>query len=297
MKPVLKKILKVLLGLGVLLYFIFVIYGFLHSWKTGVIWLVGALLTFALFGSFLETSKNSESKPLTNGTKFITAILAFIAFSWGANCLPKDLTEKKPIKQTESNLKTETKQLPSVDFVKLNEFQKKWSDSLIKKVWENNYFKSALFSPKFDTIYFTLIAKAGTGKWQNGAEINERIHKQEYDSLLLKTFGNEFANTNTQIKIIADPEQQKLNEAKAERQHLIDRQFAGFSGANHYVERVIKENMNDPSSFEFVSNSYVDKGTYILVYIKFRGANAFGATILQSVSAKVDLEGNVLSIK
>ena len=54
--------------------------------------------------------------------------------------------------------------------------------------------------------------------------------------------------------------------------------------------------MNDPSSFDHIKTTYSDKGNYLLVQMKFRGKNSFGAKIIEVVTAKVDLEGNILSL-
>ena len=55
--------------------------------------------------------------------------------------------------------------------------------------------------------------------------------------------------------------------------------------------------MNDPKSFEHIETTYTDKGDYLLVYMKFRGKNSFGAKVLQTAIGTVDLNGNVLSVK
>ncbi len=54
--------------------------------------------------------------------------------------------------------------------------------------------------------------------------------------------------------------------------------------------------MNDPDSYEHVETRYGDKGTYLIVTTTFRGKNAFGGVARNTVTAKVDLEGNVLEI-
>ncbi|EKT3964512.1 hypothetical protein AAIP55_001994 [Flavobacterium psychrophilum] len=179
---------------------------------------------------------------------------------------------------------------------KLKDFQKQWSEKIVKD-WEGNYFKKSILTNSLDTIYFQLIKIATTGNWQSSAEMNRSNYQKEYDSLVKQKFGNEYVNIKTKIIVAPDPEQQKQNEILAERTHLIQRQFAGFSGANRYVEDYIKENMNDPDSYEHIQTTYTDKGSYIIVYTKFRGTNSFGAKIIQVATAKVDINGNVLSLK
>ncbi len=56
--------------------------------------------------------------------------------------------------------------------------------------------------------------------------------------------------------------------------------------------------MNDPNSFEHVSTRYSRDGDVISIETQFRGKNAFGAMVMQTVNATVDLDGlNILSIK
>ena len=52
--------------------------------------------------------------------------------------------------------------------------------------------------------------------------------------------------------------------------------------------------MNNPDSFQHVETGYVDNGNTLWVKTTFRGQNAFGAIVLNSVAADVDLDGGVL---
>lgn len=80
------------------------------------------------------------------------------------------------------------------------------------------------------------------------------------------------------------------------RQNKITQQFSSWDGSHRNLEHYIKERMNDPSSFEQVKTTYIDKGDYLIVTTSFRGTNALGALVLNSVSAKVSLEGKILDI-
>jgi hypothetical protein len=72
--------------------------------------------------------------------------------------------------------------------------------------------------------------------------------------------------------------------------------FSPLDGSHRALTKVIKESMNDPKSFEHVETSYNDHGDYLIVRTKFRGKNGFGALVVNSITAQVDLEGNVLTI-
>ena len=54
--------------------------------------------------------------------------------------------------------------------------------------------------------------------------------------------------------------------------------------------------MNDPKSYEHVETVYWDMDDHLIVRTKFRGKNVFGGVVLNWILAKVDIDGNVLSI-
>lgn len=90
--------------------------------------------------------------------------------------------------------------------------------------------------------------------------------------------------------------EQAVAKARTERQEKIERQFSGWSGANRPLEKIIKTSMNDPDSYDHVKTVYWDKKDYLIVKTTFRGKNAFGGLVLNSVKAKISIGGNVLEI-
>ncbi len=69
--------------------------------------------------------------------------------------------------------------------------------------------------------------------------------------------------------------------------------------ANHKeFETLIKRFMNDPSSYEHVRTNYVrDKDNkHIIVTTRFRGNNAYGGKVLQSLSAKYTVDGEFVEV-
>lgn len=54
--------------------------------------------------------------------------------------------------------------------------------------------------------------------------------------------------------------------------------------------------MNDPDSYDHVETSYWDMEDYIVVLTTFRGRNAFGGVVKNSVKAKVSLDGEDIEI-
>lgn len=88
--------------------------------------------------------------------------------------------------------------------------------------------------------------------------------------------------------------QKELNQAR--RQELIRKQFSSWDGSHYNLTELIKKSMNDPDSYEHVKTVYRDLGSKIIVTTTFRGNNAFGAKILNTVVAEVDEHGNVLNV-
>jgi len=80
------------------------------------------------------------------------------------------------------------------------------------------------------------------------------------------------------------------------REQKIGACFSGWDGSHRELEKLVKQSMNDPGSYEHVETRYSDKGDYLAVYMKFRGKNAFGGTVVNWVTANCDLNCNVLQI-
>lgn len=83
------------------------------------------------------------------------------------------------------------------------------------------------------------------------------------------------------------------------RQSRINEQFSGYDGRHYNLVSTVKDNMNDPGSFEHVKTQY---GIYekdsnkIVLYMEYRGKNAFGALVKDNITAIADLNGNILEL-
>ena len=84
---------------------------------------------------------------------------------------------------------------------------------------------------------------------------------------------------------------------KAEqRVEMIEEQFSVWDGSHRELTKFIKESMNDPSSYEHVKTAYEDREDYLIVETTFRGKNAFGGIVKNTVRAKVSLDGKIIEI-
>ncbi len=105
-------------------------------------------------------------------------------------------------------------------------------------------------------------------------------------------------------------EEEKIRKAKRERENKIKEnirleaekrknqiadQFRP-SGAHRKLERLVKNSMHDPSSYDHGQTIYLDEGDHLLVKMAYRGKNAFGAIVKNSIIAKVSLDGKILEI-
>ena len=80
------------------------------------------------------------------------------------------------------------------------------------------------------------------------------------------------------------------------RKEQIRSGFSYWDGSHVELTRLIKEAMNDPRSYEHVETTYIDRGDYLVVTTTFRGRNAFGALVKNSVTAHARLDGSIIAI-
>lgn len=72
--------------------------------------------------------------------------------------------------------------------------------------------------------------------------------------------------------------------------------FSSWDGSNRELVKLVKANMNDKKSFEHEETTYTTLDDYAVVIMKFRGKNALGNVVLNSVKAKVSYNCEVLEI-
>lgn len=77
----------------------------------------------------------------------------------------------------------------------------------------------------------------------------------------------------------------------------VDHIFRGPGGSCPALVQYVKQRMNDPESFQHVETRYVDKGDYMIVFMTYRGRNAFSGVVTQTVQAKAWLNGTVTEVQ
>lgn len=188
------------------------------------------------------------------------------------------------------------------------------TDSISKK-------KILVFNPRFNfdenSTYLKNDAKNGTLKDyiinfevdNTGKIISKKTILTYSKTGKVEYENNEVPDYNTFIN--ADiVENQKLNkeaeklvaqqkeEYEKRKAEFEEKCLSSYDGSNRELVRIVKENMNDPDSFEHAETLYKLFKDYAVVVMKYRGKNKFGALVLGSVTAKVNIEdGSVISIE
>lgn len=208
----LKKILKVLLGIASIVFLLFVIMGFYYSLKTGMIWLLSEIILIVLFLSL--TNKNqilNFKKPV----RILLSMLFIVLFSWGAVALSESekykqtVIENKIVPSNNENKVDEVKtEIPPVNHTKLIEFQKTWSDSVVKS-WNGKFIVASKLSLP-DTIFFEL-SESATKSINSNKKQSLPMYLFSYKNSLKNKFGNEFNSINTSIDFMPNKELLKNN--------------------------------------------------------------------------------------
>jgi outer membrane PBP1 activator LpoA protein len=94
-------------------------------------------------------------------------------------------------------------------------------------------------------------------------------------------------------KVDAEDEKRR---AAALRSKQVENQFSSWDGSHKNLEGHIRSIMNDPDSYEHVKTVYWDRGDHLIVQTSFRGKNAFGGLVLNSIRAEVSMDGQVVAV-
>ncbi|MGX1024972.1 hypothetical protein [Psychroflexus sp. MBR-150] len=184
------------------------------------------------------------------------------------------------------------KQDATAENEKLIAFQKQWADSIVKS-WEGSYIVSNKLLKNTDTIYFQLSKNATQGNWISKSKPHQEILQNNYNNSLKKKIG--VVSINTIIAFLPDSLQIVENNKLRLRKEKIASQFSIWDGSHRNLVKYIKQNLHDPNSFKHQETIYEDKGDYVLIEMSYRAKNKLGAMVLETVVAKADLKGNILS--
>lgn len=74
----------------------------------------------------------------------------------------------------------------------------------------------------------------------------------------------------------------------------IREQFSAWDGSHIKLEREIKRQLKDRNSYEHIETNFTEFGDHLLVKTQYRAKNSFGATVIDSLTAEVDRNGNII---
>ncbi len=94
----------------------------------------------------------------------------------------------------------------------------------------------------------------------------------------------------------AEPDSKKPKTAEELRKDEIGKCFSGWDGSHRNLEKIVKQSMNDPVSYEHEETIYWDKDDHLIVKLTFRGKNAFGGVVRNWVTAKTSLNCDVVEL-
>lgn len=276
--------------------------------------LVSLIFLIALL-SFQPSRKFIRQKIKFVPNAWITLILFFAAFI----ASPR-LTDKNEQLEQEEKRAAAVENKRKSDSVTVSDFKKNGNSiiSSISKLANEKKFKEAFdllkkYEPaksidsKTSVIIDSMVlvvksyeAREKTSELEKQLDSNPNMSKEDqlsiYEQLAL-------GNPNNKKYIAARYElRSEIQEIKKEneKKQLIEKslkgQFSEWDGSHRALEKIIKEGMNDPDSYEHVSTKYWIVGDHLIVLTKFRGKNAFGGIVTNSVKAKVSLDGSEINI-
>jgi len=136
-------------------------------------------------------------------------------------------------------------------------------------------------------------------EWGNPKTL-EGTNNSYWVVLLPKSNISFVARKTNDLIIFADFGEEKainyLKNIKKKNEVKVKKQFSSWNGSHRNLTSYVKRNMHDDDSYEHVKTVYWVYDDYIIVETKFRGTNAYGGKVLNSIKAKISFEGNILEI-
>lgn len=80
------------------------------------------------------------------------------------------------------------------------------------------------------------------------------------------------------------------------KKEMISDCISDWEGSGIELTTHIKENMNDPDSYQHIKSQHYYKNGILYITTEFRGKNAFGGVVKETLSATVDLNCNIIEI-
>ena len=302
---------------------------FAGSWKAALILLFSGLIVNPfVFGLIIEKIKLSDRFQVRIGITWIMLIISTLTFHAHQN---QQVSEAKQLVEAETQRRISeiAHQRASENRKKLEQIGNEFSanrDQILAQMDSAIVSKEVIEARKLaerysnvaDVAFLALVAKYKNLQSQIDREskISELLAQtkalkvsdytsavQIYNKLVeLDPNNTGYKKTLSRYeKIKSDSEEKERKEiaereAREARKKELEAQFSAWDGSHRKFERLIKQTMNDPDSYEHVETRFADKIDYIRVFTKFRGKNAFGGVVVDSATADFTISGDLIRV-
>ncbi|MET3046994.1 hypothetical protein [Flavobacterium covae] len=175
--------------------------------------------------------------------RILLCILFIVFFSWGAVALSESEKYKETIvvnkiapSENENKVDEVKTEIPPVDNTKLIEFQKTWSDSVVKSNNGSYILSSKLSLP--DTIYFEL-SKGATKSINSNKKDNLPMYISIYKRALTNKFGTQYNEIETVIDFMPNKELLQNNNPNEWTHPIVKNRGLKIYGGNEYSKDYI----------------------------------------------------------
>ncbi|WP_141673678.1 MULTISPECIES: hypothetical protein [unclassified Gilliamella] len=268
---------------------LFILSGIVNFTQTPLMGIVALLIGIALLPiTYQIIYKNTQKEVSGKKKAIITTLLIVVWF------IISGVDRSKEREGQEKNLISE-----------FNLNKQEIVSQINQLITEKKYDEAASLADKYYSAKDQTVLELGE---QARSELIKLKNQQKIDYLLNKLKEVPKAELEKKIELYNElstlaPENAEYKTQKAklqkelQRKKLIHSQFSSWDGSHRELEKYIKSKMNDPDSFKHVETKYIDNGSDNLIIVtSFRGKNAFGGVIVNTVTATVDLNGNIISI-
>ncbi len=137
---------------------------------------------------------------------------------------------------------------------------------------------------------------------KKGYSLKARIISLSWIPLIFLIISNqpppkEYSKAEKEQMRIEKIREKEINK-KENRKKIIGKQFSSWDGSHRKLNLYIRKHMNDPKSYRHAETKYWDRGgDYIIVETTYRGKNAFGGIVKNSIKVKASIDdGEILYV-
>ncbi|WP_371380852.1 hypothetical protein [Sporomusa aerivorans] len=216
---------------------------------------------------------NTKNRLVLFGHLIVILVIALLVIGCGKSDAEKvDAANKLIIQNKFTEAVKELEDVKSPDAVKLKD--------------ELNKVVKAPYDTQVQILL--LMTDEEIGATKNKTNTKSYLSNQYLNKYVLEQIANmDVPKVKEEAKKKFEQERKNALKEKFEKQHL-----SAWDGSNRALEKYIKNNMNDPKSYEHVETRYsidYDQGIATVV-TKFRGKNGFGGVVANACIAKQNIE-------